>query len=103
MTNFSSRDTVAKLRESYPQGMRVELVVMDDPYTTLRPGDRGRVNFVDDGGTVHITWDSGSTLGAVYGVDQIKKVTDEKTLPQPASTAPCPIVKKQGPNHNRGR
>jgi len=51
-----------------------EFVAMEDPFTTLQPGDRGTVNHVDDSGTVHIFWDSGSSLGAVYGIDQIRKL-----------------------------
>ncbi len=71
---FASKETVARLREQYPAGTRVELVAMDDPYSMLRPGDRGRVASVDDSGTIHVRWDSGSGLGIVYGVDQVKRV-----------------------------
>ena len=62
------------LREKYPTGTRVELVHMDDPYTSLTTGDKGTVRFVDDIGTIHISWDCGSSLGAVYGVDIITKI-----------------------------
>jgi hypothetical protein len=47
---------------------------MDDPYSKLKPGDQGTVSFVDDIGTIHINWDSGSSLGAAYGVDMIRKL-----------------------------
>lgn len=46
-------------------GDRVRLVAVNDPYTRLRPGDVGTVRRVDDTGTVHVTWDSGSALGIV--------------------------------------
>ena len=62
------------LREKYPSGTRVELVRMDDPYTSLTVGDKGTVRFVDDIGTIHISWDCGSSLGAVCGVDIITKI-----------------------------
>lgn len=62
------------LRKKYPTGTRVELVHMDDPYTSLTTGDKGTVRFVDDIGTIHISWDCGSSLGAVYGVDVITKI-----------------------------
>ena len=62
------------LREKYPTGTRVELVHMDDPYTSLTTGDKGTVRFVDDIGTIHISWDCSSSLGAVYGVDVITKI-----------------------------
>lgn len=74
MNSFPSREVVGRLRKKYTQGCRVALVSMDDPYTKLKPGDQGAVNFVDDTGTVFINWDCGSTLGVVYGVDSIKKL-----------------------------
>lgn len=74
MNRFPSRQMVERLRSQFPKGSRVELVQMNDPYTKLQPGDQGTVEFVDDTGTVFCTWDSGSSLGAVYGEDSIKKV-----------------------------
>lgn len=44
-------------------GRRVRLQYTNDPYTTLRQGDEGVVNFIDDTGTVFVTWDDGSGLG----------------------------------------
>ena len=69
-----SKETLSKLREQYPKGTRVELVHMDDPYTKLTAGDKGTVNHVDDMGTIHISWNCGSSLGVVYGVDVITKI-----------------------------
>ncbi len=74
MNNQPSREEINRLRENYPPGTRVELIYMDDHYTTLKPGDRGFVTEVDSIGTAHIRWDSGSTLGAAYGADRIKTV-----------------------------
>ena len=72
---FPPRETVERLRREYPIGARVELVSMDDPYNRrLIPGDKGTVRAVDDIGTVFVTWDCGSGLGVVYGVDRIKKL-----------------------------
>jgi hypothetical protein len=53
---------------------RIELISTSDPYTELKPGDLGTVDFVDDMGTIHITWDNGSQLGLVPGEDQYKIV-----------------------------
>ena len=77
--NFPSKETVASVRVQYPKGARVELVYMNDPYSKLSPGDRGDVTCVDDTGTVHIAWDCGSSLGAVYGEDVIKLVEENST------------------------
>jgi hypothetical protein len=59
------------------KGKRIELISTSDPYTELRPGDLGTVDFVDDMGTIHITWANGSQLGLVPGEDQYKIVEDE--------------------------
>ena len=60
----------------YPPGTRVELVRMEDPYTRLKPGDQGTVSFIDDTGTVFVSWDSGSGLGVVFGEDEIRRLDD---------------------------
>lgn len=53
---------------------RVELVHTGDPYTDLRPGAQGTVTFVDSVGTVHVNWDSGSTLGLIPGEDVWREI-----------------------------
>jgi len=71
---FPSKETVQRIRAEFSPGTRVELIRMDDPYAALKPGDQGTVSFVDDIGTVHINWDCGSSLGAAYGADMIRKL-----------------------------
>lgn len=75
---FPSKETVARLREQYPEGTRVELISMNDPHTTLRPGDKGRVSVVDDTGTIFVDWDNGSGLGIVYGEDSVRRIENER-------------------------
>ena len=76
MTNNSLRDqrTIGRLQKMYPQGTRVELIEMNDPYSSLTPGEKGTVSMIDDMGTFFFDWDSGSTLGIIYGVDKIRKL-----------------------------
>jgi len=50
-------------------GKRVRLIRCSDPYTKLTPGEEGTISFADDMGTVHVRWDSGSSLGLVPGED----------------------------------
>lgn len=69
MGQFPSRAVVENLKGMYPEGTRVELDFMDDPWG-VPPGTQGTVRFVDDSGTVHVRWDNGSGLGLVYGVDR---------------------------------
>lgn len=76
MARLPTRETVDRVKMMYPAGTRVELVEMEDPYRRLPQGLKGTVKAVDDIGTVHINWDNGCTLGAVYGVDQIRIITE---------------------------
>lgn len=75
MVGFPSREVVENLRKEYPEGTRLSLISMEDPYSKLVPGDRGTVRYVDDGGTIHMRWDKGSSLGLVYGEDSFRKLT----------------------------
>ena len=59
------------------KGKRIELISTTDPSTYLKPGDQGTVDFVDDMGTIHVSWDNGSHLGLVPGEDQYKLLEDE--------------------------
>ena len=67
------RQKIACRKEKYKRGDRVELVKMDDVQAPPA-GTRGTVRFVDDLGTVFVSWDNGSGLGAAMGVDVIRKV-----------------------------
>jgi len=46
-------------------GKRVRLQYTNDPYTDLKQGDEGVVQFIDDLGTVHVKWDNGSSMGLI--------------------------------------
>lgn len=79
MNKSPSQEIVQALCKTYPKGTRVELVRMNDPYTKLKPGDLGAVDFIDDAGTIFCLWDNGSTLGVVYGEDKIALLDKEGT------------------------
>lgn len=74
MNKLPSQEIVQALRKRYPKGSRVEHVRMNDPYTNLKAGDLGTVDIIDDVGTIFCLWDNGSTLGVVYGEDEIRTV-----------------------------
>lgn len=75
---FPTREQVERIRNEYPKGTRLELIAMDDPYTTLKAGDRGTVEFVDDASQITMVWDSGSRLSLIPGIDSFRKV---RTIP----------------------
>ena len=57
------------LRKRYPVGARVELISMTD-IQAPPPGTKGTVSGVDDLGTIHVNWDTGSCLGLVPEEDK---------------------------------
>ena len=68
-----SKEELERLRQSYPVGTRVELLLMDD--TQAPPiGTLGTVVGVDDIGTIHVNWDNGCGLGVAYGADACRRV-----------------------------
>lgn len=73
-----SKEELADLRSKYKVGARVKLLRMDDPYQrALKPGALGTVRCVDDAGTIHVSWDTGSRLGVAYGEDECCVVDSE--------------------------
>lgn len=67
-------DALERLRKEYSNGTRVKLVQMDDAYAPP-VGTLGRVQYVDDTGSIHVKWDNGSSLAVLYGVDSCVKVS----------------------------
>lgn len=75
MNNLHMRpEELKRIREKYPVGCPVEIIEMCDPYRDMPAGLRGTVTHVDDTGTVFADWENGSTLGAVFGEDRIRRV-----------------------------
>lgn len=50
---------------------------MNDDYAPP-PGTRGTVLYVDDIGTVHVRWSTGSSLGIAYGEDECRIIKNSK-------------------------
>lgn len=69
-----SKEEIERLREEYPEGCTVELIEMNDPYHPVPSGTRGKVRCVDDYGTIHVSWSTGSSLGVAYGKDRCVRI-----------------------------
>ena len=65
---FPDPSVVALVRESYPPGLRVRLLRMDDPQAPP-VGTLGVVRGVDDTGSIMVSWETGGSLNVVYGAD----------------------------------
>ena len=72
-----SKETIEGLKKRYPEGTRVELVAMSDPYAPPR-GTQGTVTGVDDIGSLLVHWDNGSSLNVLYGEDTVRIVKEPK-------------------------
>ena len=70
-----SSDELDSRRKEYPPGTRIRLVAMDD-FQAPPVGTLGTVTEVDDIGSIHVNWDTGSCLAVVYGEDTIEKVRE---------------------------
>ena len=61
-TNFRQQSEELK-------GKRVRCIQMNDQHP-VPSGTMGTINHVDDIGTIHVSWDNGSTLGLVPDEDK---------------------------------
>ena len=50
---------------------RIELIEMQDPWP-IPPGTQGTLDFIDDAGQLHMTWDNGRTLALIPEADRYK-------------------------------
>lgn len=63
-----TKTQLENLKALYPKHTKVQLVHMRDEYAPPE-GTIGYVTSVDDMGTIHVSWQNGSSLGLVEGVD----------------------------------
>lgn len=73
---FPKKESVDRLRKEYPAGTRIELLEMDDFQAPI--GTQGTVTGVDDTGSLLVSWDNGSGLNVIYGVDRVRKIQGGK-------------------------
>ena len=71
--NFPSKEIIRKLRDAYPRGARVELIMMDDVQAPPI-GTKGTVIGVDDIGSIMVSWENGSRLSVAYGEDMCRRI-----------------------------
>lgn len=72
------------LRFVFLHDTKIVLDHMEDPQC-IEPGTVGVVTYVDDIGTIHVRWPSGSSLGLIFGVDRFHLVeSSESEVDEPA-------------------
>ena len=72
---FPSREQIERLRRRYPVGTTVELISMDDAQSPP-PGTLGRIQGVDDAGSILVRWQNGSSLSLIPEVDDFHIVKE---------------------------
>lgn len=75
---FPNERQLQALRERYTAGTHIRLNHMDDPYAPVPEGTIGEVQYVDDGGNIHMIWKNGRTLSLIDGVDDFTIITNDK-------------------------
>ena len=73
---FFDKTKIERTKYLYPVGTRIELDYMDDPYSTLKQGDKGTVVGVDDAAQILMKWDSGSSLALIPDEDSFRKICE---------------------------
>ena len=68
-----SREKIEALRRRYPAGATVELINMDDVQAPPA-GTLGKIDGVDGIGSVMVSWQNGSSLSLIPGVDSFRIV-----------------------------
>ena len=76
---FPSRERIAVLRQKYPKGTMVQLLLMEDAQAPP-PGTLGEVQGVDDAGQILVHWQTGSSLNLLPGVDIFRILREEELL-----------------------
>ena len=65
------KQDIEELRKKYPKGTKIKLIKMND-IQAPPTGTKGTVDYIDDIGTIHMIWETGSTLGLVEGEDEFR-------------------------------
>lgn len=69
---------IARIKERYPAGTRVQLERMGDYPNPIPCGTKGVVLGVDDIGTLHVIFDNGRCLGICPEVDSFHKISEQE-------------------------
>ena len=74
---YYNKENVERLRQRYAEGTHICLDRMNDDPFPVESGTLGKVDHVDDIGTVHCVFDNGRTLGVIPDVDDFHVIREE--------------------------
>jgi len=67
------KSELERLRRKYPKGVRVKAQYLWDEKAPPE-GTLGTVTGIDSAGTIMVHWDTGVSVGVIYGIDRIRKL-----------------------------
>lgn len=73
---FPGEAGLERLRRTYLKGTKVRLLAMDD-IQAPPAGTKGEVRGVDDAGSILVSWENGSSLSLIPGVDAFEILKEE--------------------------
>lgn len=73
-----TQEEIKYIKKKYVEGTKIELIKMYDLTNPIEEGTKGEVDFVDDIGTIHVSWETGSSLGLVVGTDEFKIIGEDE-------------------------
>lgn len=82
--NEYDRSFAERIRRQYPEGTKIILDEMNDPYRKdMVSGLRGIVDHVDDAAQIHCIWQNGSSLALIPGEDKFHIDAEQEQDIQP--------------------
>ena len=73
---FPGEAGLERLRRTYLKGTKVRLLAMDD-IQAPPAGTKGEVRGVDDAGSILVSWENGSSLSLIPGMDAFEILKEE--------------------------
>lgn len=75
-----SQEKLNELREKYPSETKIKLLkTMEDPQP-IEVGSVGEVDYVDDGGNIHMNWENGRTLSLIEEADSFEIISKPEKI-----------------------
>ena len=82
------RTFAERIRKQYPVGMKIVLDEMNDPFRKdMVSGLHGIVDHIDDIGQIHCSWQNGSGIALIPGVDKFHINTEQEQDIQPEESS----------------
>lgn len=86
MNNELTESEIIEIRNKYKAGTKIKLLkdMKEEPSNSVKAGEIGIVDHVDDIGTIHIRWENGSGLGLIPKLDEFEILSniDDKNIEQ---------------------